>query len=177
LQAELAELRTQLKRINRESASRRKQLEEFEAAEAERKKAEMSEVEKAQAAAAEAQRERDEALQKAQDLLIQSAFVAAASKAGVAHPDDVYRLADLSAVEIDDAGKVDGVEDEVKRLVEAGRLGMSGRPQAPSLDGGAGRGVRPSEAPPALTPEELAIAQKMSLKPEEYMQYKSMSAK
>lgn len=46
LAAELAKVRAELKEVNRESASRRKRLEELETAEAKKKESEMSEIEK-----------------------------------------------------------------------------------------------------------------------------------
>lgn len=60
-----------------------------------------------------------EALRKqAQDEKIRNAFITVASSAGIAYIDDAIALADLSAVSIGEDGKVEGVDDVVKALVE-----------------------------------------------------------
>ena len=168
VQAELERVRAALKKANAEAAQRRKQLEQFEAEAQARREAEMTALEKAQAQAQEAEAARDQALQQANDRLIRAAFVAEAARAGAAHPDDVYHLADLAGVSIGDDSTVTGVAEAVKTLVDGGRLVMSGRPQAPGLDGGAGSGQRASEKPVPLSPEQLAVARKMGLTPEQY---------
>lgn len=60
-----------------------------------------------------------EALRKqSQDDKIRNAFRTVASSAGIAYIDDAIALADLSAVSIGEDGKVEGVDDVVKALVE-----------------------------------------------------------
>ncbi|MFD2702780.1 scaffolding protein [Paenibacillus shunpengii] len=102
-------------------------LTEFEQAEEERKKAEMSaherlEAEKAEAlkAADEAKAERDQALTAANQRLIKAEFRALARELNVRKDaiDDALKLADLSAVTVDDEGNAVGVEDVVKALIE-----------------------------------------------------------
>ena len=132
--------------------------------------AQKGELEKLQEAREKAERERDQALQRAQDTLIRSAFVEAASKAGAANPGDAYLLADRSAVSVNDEGQIEGVEDAVKALVDAGRLPMAGRATAPGLNGGAGDGKRPGA--PTLSDEEIAVAKKMGLTTEQYQQHR-----
>ena len=132
----------------------------------------MSEVEKAQKRAAEAEKEREQALQFANDRLIRAAFVAEAAKVGAAHPEDVYNLADLGDVSVADDGAVSGVQEAVSSLVEAGRLVMAGKPKAPSLDGGAGAGDRPEDKKTSLTEEELRVAQRLNVSPEDYQKHK-----
>jgi hypothetical protein len=130
------------------------------------KEAEKTELEKAKDAATKAQAERDAALAKAQDTLIRAAFVTEAAKAGAAHPEDAYALADRAGVKVAEDGTITGVAEAVKVLVEGGRLVMSKRP-APNLDGGAGSGNPPGGETP-LSAEELAAAKKMGLTPEQY---------
>ena len=125
-----------------------------------------SEVDKLREAAEKAAQERDQALAKSREELIRAKFVSAASALGAAHPEDAYRLADRSGVEYED-GKVSGVEEAVKVLLDAGRLPLAKRSQAPDLDGGAGSGNRDSEKP-RLTPEQEAMAEKLHLTPEQY---------
>lgn len=146
----------------------RKAKEKLDALEAER----MSELEKAQKKAADAEAARDQALQQANDRLIRAAFVAEAAKAGAVHPEDAFALADKAGVKIADDGAVTGAAEAVKALVDGGRLVMSGRPQAPPLDGGEGGGNRPTEKPKSLSEDELLIAHKMGLTAEQYQKGK-----
>lgn len=123
-------------------------------------------------ALAQAMKERDEAMQRAQGMLIRAAFLAEAAKAGAAHPEDVYALADRAGITLDEAGNVQGVADAVKAVVDAGRVplrnGEQPKPTPPALNASAGNGARPEPGSPALTDEELAVARKLGLKPEEY---------
>lgn len=139
--------------------------------------AQMTELEKVKAQVEKLQVERDAAQQLAQDRLIRSAFVAEAARAGAAHPEDAFALADLSGVAIDDAGQVSGVSAAVTALVEANRLVLASQPGAPRLDGGAGSGERPT-LKTRLSAEEVEIARKMGMSPEDYAASKAaMEAK
>lgn len=131
-----------------------------------------TELEKAQEAREAAERAAQAALTAANERLMRAAFLAQAAQAGAAHPEDAYALADKAGVVVAEDGTVSGVDAAVAALVEAGRLVMSGRPAAPNLDGGAGGGDRPSEKAAKLTAEELEIAAKMGITPEEYAKYK-----
>ena len=139
------------------------------------KAAQMSELEQAQALVATLTAERDAANQLAQDRLIRSAFVAEAAKAGAAHPDDAFALADLSGVAIDDNGQVSGASAAVAALIEGNRLVLSSRPQAPGLDGGAGGGDRPA-GKVKLTAAEEKVAHNMGLSSEAYAESKAANA-
>lgn len=103
-------------------------LAELEAAEDERKRAEMTaaerlEAEKAEAlkAAEEAQAERDRALTAANQRLIKAEFKTLARESNIPADrlDAALKLADLSGVTVDDDGNAQGVDDVVKALVEA----------------------------------------------------------
>ncbi len=170
--AELDKVKAALKAANRESADRRKRLEDLEKADAERKTAEMTELDKAKAEAQAAEKRAADAEQRARETLIRAAFVSEAAKAGAAHPEDVYLLADRSAVEVTDDGVVAGVSEAVKALVDAGRVPLAGRQPAPNLDGGAGGGDR-SKGTAKLTPLELELAKKLGLTPESYAKNKA----
>lgn len=143
---------------------------------AEWEEAQKSELQKAQEAAERAQQERDHALQEANDRLIRAAFMAEAGRIHAKHPEDAYLLADLSDVVITDGGNVTGVADAVEALVANGRLPTEGRPSAPKLDAGAGSGERTNERPVRLTDEELEVARKMGIRPEDYAKYKTVPA-
>ena len=112
-----------------------------------------SELEKLQDQITAAEAERDVAQQEAVSTMIQSAFVTAASKFGAAHPEDAYRLADLSLVDMKDGKIAGGVEDQVETLVKDGRLPKSGSSQVPNVDGGSGQLQRGQE--PSMTEAEI----------------------
>jgi hypothetical protein len=139
---------------------------------AEYEETQKTELERAQEAASKAVAERDQALSAANERLIRAAFLAEAGKSGAQHPEDAYLLADLSAVNIAEDGAVTGVTEQVKALVEAGRLPKAGRPQAPGLDAGAGSGERGQEKALKLTQEEIAMAQKLGVSLEDYQKNK-----
>lgn len=167
--AELERLRAALKATNKENADRRKKLERFEAEEAERQQAAMSDLDKANKRADDAEQRAAAAEAKARDTLIRAAFVAEAAKIQAAHPEDVYRLADLKEVTVGDDGTVLGVAEAVKALADAGRIPLSNvKPQAPKLDGGAGSQDRPSKQSVTLTQAEIETARRMGITPERY---------
>ncbi len=137
--------------------------------------AQKTEAQRLAEAAATAKRERDEALQRAQDRLIRAAFIAEAAKAGAAHPEDVYALADIAKVSLDEQDNPVGVAEAVAEVIAAGRvpLAQSQAQRAPDLDAGAGSGQRASDQKRlALTDEELAIARKLRIDPEAYLKRK-----
>jgi phage I-like protein len=133
----------------------------------------MTELEKANAAREAAEKRAADAEAKATQRLIEASFVAEASKLGVKHPEDAYRLADRSAVLVDDDGTVTGVAESVKALVDAGRLVM-GQPVPPSGDAGAGGGQAQRRA--ALTAAEEAVASKMGLSAEDYAKFRDVKS-
>ena len=130
--------------------------------------AQLTEVERANKAREAAEQAAKAAMDAANTRLMRASFIAEAAKAGAAHPEDAYALANKAGVEVGDDGNVAGVSDAVKALVDAGRLVMAQGPRAASLDGGAGSGDRSSEKARALTPEQLHAAGRMGLTPEEY---------
>lgn len=133
---------------------------------AEYEEAQKTEHEKLSEARDKAEQERDEALKTANDRLIRAEFISQASRMGVKHPEDAYLLADLTTIEFSD-GKVQGVEDAVKELVEKERLPLLGKEPAPDLNGGAGGGKRADDLP-KLTPEQKEAAAKMNVPAEDY---------
>lgn len=134
--------------------------------------AQKSEADKLKDDLAKAQSDRDQALKRAQETLIRSAFIAAGADANLVNPDDAYRLGDLSTVTIEDDGTVKGVAEIVKGLVDGGRLPIKGKLPAPNLNGSAGTNQRPGASAEALTAEELETARKMGITPEEYQKFK-----
>jgi hypothetical protein len=138
--------------------------------------AQKTEAQKQQELLTKLQLERDNALQVANDRLIRAAFLAESAKLGVLHPGDVYALADLAGVAIDERGIVQGATEAVKAVVDAGRVPLqaqtiagTARQQPGKLDGGAGTGNKRTDATATLTDEELAIAQRLGINPEKYL--------
>lgn len=138
-----------------------------------RQEKEKSELQKAQDAKEAAENKAKDAEAKANEKLIRAEFIVEASKAGVEHPEDAYSLADRSKVKILDDGKVEGVADAVKVLVEAGRLPLTSQKKAADLDGGEGDGDK--DKLEKLTAEEAEIAKKMGLTAEQYRMAKASS--
>lgn len=170
--AELERTRTALKAANKEAAERRKRLEQLEAEETTRQQAAMTETDRLKAEIEAAKAEVVKAQSKARETVIGSAFVAEAAKVGAMHPEDVARLADLSGVDVDETGKVTGVTEAVKALVDAGRIPLTGRAPAPNLDGGAGGGDR-GKPGAKLTQAELDTARRMGIAPDKYAAQKA----
>ena len=162
LEVELARTAALLTIANGEAATRRHKLDALEKAEADRVAASLTDLEKEKKRADDAEAREKTANEKAQTTALKAAFENAAYKAGVLHPEDVYLLADKSAVAVDEDGKITGVTEAVKALVDAGRVPMaaSGPPPAPNLDGGAGSGDRGHGAV-KLTAIEIEMARKM----------------
>jgi len=170
LQAQIAELTRHQKELNNENAERRRKLDAYEKAEDERKQAAMSELEKERDRAQKAEQARDEALRVANDRVIRASVIAEAAKHGVTHPEDAYALLNLTGIAVKDDGNVEGVAEAVKAIVEAGRLPMSGRPGAPSLDGGAG-GTQQPQRSITLTDNQKYLAKVSGMTEEKYIEY------
>jgi hypothetical protein len=152
-----------------------KKLAELEKLEAERKTAEMSELERANERATVAEAKAAQAEARAQETLVRAAFVSQAAKVGALFPDDVYLLADRSAVSVSEDGSVMGVKEAVKALVDSKRIPLGGR-SAPDLDGDAGGNDRQKSAAQRLTPDDLEIARKMGIAPEKFAAQKAAIA-
>lgn len=139
---------------------------------AEHEEAQKSELQKALDAKSAAEAAMSKALLEANNRMIKAALVAEAGKHGAQHPDDAYRLVDLSTVNITDDGAITGAEEAVKALIESGRLPIVRRPSAPTLDAGAGNGEKSGDEAIQLSQEEMMTAQKMGLTFEQYQKGK-----
>lgn len=102
----------------------KKKVEEYEKAIEKKKLEDMSEKERAEEIAKKAEEEKAklaeqlELLQKqVKQEKITNEFIKLATANNIAYIDDALKLADLSGVEVDEDGKVEGVEDAVKALV------------------------------------------------------------
>lgn len=145
LAAELERVRQALKAANSESMTRRKRLEELEAAEAKRAQAELSEIDKAKRAQADAEARAAAADERLRTAMIRNAVVVAASKASFYDPEDAFRLADLEGVQIGEDGRVTGVEEALKALAKVKPHLVKALTAAGELNAtAAGRATRPS---------------------------------
>lgn len=138
LQAELLKAKEALEsaqrrigELNKESASRRKKLEELEKVQEEEKRAKMTEAEKAladaqkwQVRASEQEKKYAELEERFNEFRIGLALEREANKLGFAHPEDAIALVDISDLTIGEDGKVTGFEKRLEELAKSGRLPM-----------------------------------------------------
>ena len=148
LNKKLAEQQKHIAELNQESAERRVKLKEYEEAEEQKRLENMSEIERAQAQAKTWEEKHNAAVAEweskyaqletqMQEYRVAQAVEMAAVEAGFAHPKDAAALVDLSAITIDDDGKITGFEEKLKELAKSGRLAMAGNNQelgTPSRD-------------------------------------------
>jgi hypothetical protein len=133
--AQLEEVRKQLSAVNKESAGRRKKIDEIETAEAKRKLAELSELEQLKVKLAEQEKARLVAESRANEALIRHAVEMAAVGLKFHNPEIAYHLLDLAEVSIGEDGKVAGVEDALKKLIKSNPyLVGNGTAAAPDTD-------------------------------------------
>lgn len=119
------------------------QLTEFEKAEEERKKAEMTEVERLQAEL-DAKIEAEEALanqleetrNQVKQQVINSEFTKLANENNIAYIDAAFRLVDLSDVKVDDEGKVTGADEAVAALIKDNPFLVEAEKKKPKQIGG-----------------------------------------
>lgn len=155
-------------------------LAEFETAEEERKKADMTalerlEAEKAEAlkAADEAKAERDKAINAANQRLIKAEFRAVARELNVRADalDDALVLADLSSVKVEEDGNISGMEDVVKALLtNKPYLAEQTKPQ-PKPIGGASGGSDPADKTKEQLLKEAADKARQSGRLEDQVAY------
>lgn len=118
LKAKLADKEKRLKEVNHESAERRKKLEAFEKAEAERKQAEMTEVEKANAKAQAAEQEKERLAKENQTLKLQREFEVKVRDAKLEFRNSLAAKDAFGAlVELLD-GETEITDDHIKKLVK-----------------------------------------------------------
>jgi hypothetical protein len=129
-QAELEEILA--KRLDREKNKYadydeiKKKASKYEKESEERRLAELSEKERAEELAKKAEDEKAEYAKQLDELResvkrekIHNEFIKQANAQNIGYVDDALKLADLSAVEVGEDGKIVGVDDAVKSLVES----------------------------------------------------------
>lgn len=145
----------------------KRKADEYEKALEERRLAELSAQERADELRKKAEEEKsglarqlDELQAQIKTEKIRNAFITAASNANIAYVDDAYRLADLSAVEIGEDGKVNGVDDVVKALVEHKPFLIGGTPQPKQIGQPTANTVNPQKTAEQQLAEAAAKAKK-----------------
>jgi len=123
LQAELANAQAALKRVNAESAKRRKQLAAHEKAKADREAAELSETEKAQKSAQEWESKFDTLTAELDTARMRAAFYDEVDVQKLTFPNaqakkDAFTLSDLSGVVMDE-DELTGMKEAVEALTKS----------------------------------------------------------
>jgi len=158
LQAEVARLNRIVQMAKSEAHERRKRLEDLEKAETERAQATLTETEKLKAQLAEIAKERESIAAELHLARVKSAVVSKANELGFASPEDAYTLIDLSAIEVNEDGKVTGYEKALEALAKSGRLPMktaaAQAPGTPPRRTGVAAGATP---PPQPAPVSIRI--------------------
>ncbi|MEY8188644.1 Clp protease ClpB [Peribacillus simplex] len=156
-------------------------LSTFEQAEKERQEAEMTELEKLQAQLAEKDTKEQTLAQQLADLekavqneKIRNAFNQIATSNQIAHLDDAFVLADLSAVTVED-GKVVGMEDAIKALVDNKPFLIAKKQPKPIGESTNGNTERADKTAEQLLKEAAAKA-KASGRIEDKMAYATLKA-
>ena len=118
LQAQIASLQAELKRVNAESAERRIKIREIEEAETARKEAEMSEIERAKAQAQKAEDALKEREAQYRQDRIRYAVEMTATQMQFHDPGDAYKLLNLSDVTVGEDGEVIGAKAALETLAK-----------------------------------------------------------
>ena len=116
--AELERTRKALADANREAAKRRKQLEAYEKAEAERQQASMSELEKAQAALKELEAKAAAAEQGRQAALIRAAVISQAGALRFNNAEDALAFLKTDSLEIGEDGQIEGLQRQLEAIAK-----------------------------------------------------------
>jgi alanyl-tRNA synthetase len=132
------------KRLARERKQWEQQLEE------ERKKAAMSEAERLKAEKEEAEKRAQEAISKANELLLKAEVKQVAVELGIVDPDAAYLLMDREDIEVKD-GAVAGAKEALEQLLEA-KPWLKRAPEKPAV----GTGSNPGKSDLEPTPEQIA---------------------
>ena len=115
---ELERARQALKLANNESAARRKKLDEYEAKEKKQKEAQLSEVDQLKAQLAEQVAANAQIQNDIKQAKLRAAIERAAGLQGFVNPEDAWKLADLSGLEMGEDGKVKGLEEALKEILK-----------------------------------------------------------
>lgn len=132
------------KRLARERKQWEAQLEE------EKKKAAMTEAERLKAEKEEAEKRAQDAMSKANELLLKAEVKQAAVDLGIVDPDAAYALMERENVEVNE-GTITGVKEALTQLLEA-KPWLKRAPEKP----GVGMASNPGQSNTEPTPEQVA---------------------
>lgn len=142
----------QVQALLRKLRNAEKERDALKQADEQRAQSQLSEVDKWKAKAQKHETETNSLLQQLRTERIQNRLEAAAAKAGAIDVDAVRKLADLSSVDIDDEGKVIGIDAVIAELKKS-RKYLFGDPSQPVGNAGG----NPPSGPPStkVTEEQL----------------------
>lgn len=112
-------LAKEVKALRKEAAGWRNKLRQAEEEAEARKRAEMTELERVKADLEAERKARQEADDRRQALALRTQVVTAAARMNFADPEDALRMLDQSALEVDDAGNIDGLDAALNALAKA----------------------------------------------------------
>lgn len=162
LKAQLDEQKKHIKKLNSESAERRKKLEEFEKAEEKRKQAEMSEVEKANARSKELETQLTTLQQQNRTLALQRDFEARVRDASLTFKNSKAAKDAFKALveEVLEDGDTEVTDDHIKQLMKD-RDYLFGKAETSGSTGN--DGGKKGKANQAVASKELIAAKKFDL--------------
>lgn len=143
-----------------------KQLKQFEQREAERAKLELSEVDRLRAEANEYKQRLEQQQSQFAESQKRNAFTLAAQQAGAVDPNAAWKLADLTGIELDDSGSVQGVDVALKALKKSSPYLFGVAPTSTASSGG-----NPSAGVPKVTAKKIE-----AMSPAEYREFRSKVA-
>lgn len=142
----------QVQALMRKLRKAEKLLADRQAADEESAKAKLSEVDQLKQQLQKRDADYSSLAEKLKMQTLQHRFESEAQKLGVVDADAAFKLADLSGVEIDDNGKVSGIEAALADLKKT-RKYLFGSPSQPVGNSGG----NPSAGPPSTKPSEKQI--------------------
>lgn len=109
----------EVKALRKEAANWRNKLRQAEEAEAQRQRSEMTELDRIKADLESERQARAHAEQRQREQLIRTQVIAAAARQGFTDPDDAIRMLDVTAFEVDESGKIDGLDGALSQLAKS----------------------------------------------------------
>lgn len=159
LKAQLAEKKKHIAKLNRESAERRKKLDEFEKTEQERKQAELTEVEKAQKRAKDLEDEKQVLARENQTLKLRQSFESQVRDASLTFKNSKAAKDAFNALveEILEDGDTEVTGDHIKQLVKE-RDYLFGKPDPNTINNDGSKKGKTNSA--VVTEEKVAEKKK-----------------
>lgn len=109
----------EVRKLRRENQGLRKRLHEAEAAEQQRKEADMTEVERLKKQLGDYQQKETQWASEKRNLALRQAIQGEAAKQGIVDPDAAYRLLDVDLFEVGDDGIPQGIDKAVQELLKS----------------------------------------------------------